>query len=101
MTAVDPETKEKDVAEFPYNTFEWECNDDAGTVIRQNQFCDGTPHCLNGNDEDREICQVSQLPKKLSNWLFVYTLTLIFAYFLVLCFLSYPCCFCGYYSLVY
>ena len=84
VTAVDPKTNRQSVAEFPYNTFEWKCNDSEKTIIRQNQFCDGTPHCLNGNDEDREICQVSQLPKKLSNLLFVYTLTLIFAYFLVL-----------------
>ena len=84
VTAVDPKTNEQYVAEFPYNTFEWKCNDSEGTIIRQNQFCDGTEHCLNGRDEDKKVCQVSQLPKKLSNLFFVYMLAVIAVYFLVL-----------------
>ena len=98
MTAVDPEWKERTIfssleleleggeatLRLEFNTFQWDCQDTRGTSITQTQFCDGYKHCPNGRDEDKEICQVSQLPKKLSYLSYAYMLIFILCYFTLL-----------------
>ena len=66
------------------NTFKWDCQDKKGTRITQTQFCDNVKHCPNGRDEDEDICQVSQLPKKMSYLFYVYMLAIILGYFTLL-----------------
>ena len=74
---------------FEFNTFEWRCDpeDPSSPSILNGQLCNQVSDCPSnatsvGSDEDPKICNVSQLPKKLSYLLYVYMVAILSAYFL-------------------
>ena len=74
---------------FEFNTFEWRCDpeDPTSPSILNGQLCNEVSDCPSnatsvGSDEDPKICNVSQLPKKLSYLLYVYMVAILLAYFL-------------------
>ena len=93
LTAADPQWEVRagigleggeETLQLDFNTFRWDCQDIIGTSITQTQFCDGFAHCPNGRDEHKDICQVSQLPRRLSYLSYVYMLIFILGYFRLL-----------------
>ena len=84
LTAVHPQGGTNAILKLDLNTYRWDCKDNRGTSITQTQFCDGHEDCPNGRDENENICQVSQLPKKLSYLFYVYMLLFIWVYFTLL-----------------
>ena len=84
VTAVHPQGGTNAILKLDLNTYRWDCKDNRGTSITQTQFCDGHEDCPNGRDENENICQVSQLPKKLSYLFYVYMLLFIWVYFTLL-----------------
>ena len=60
---------------FSHDTFQWMCVD-KNKSISQTKFCDGKKECPDGDDENPEICEASDLLKKLS-YIISYPLILI------------------------
>ena len=90
-------TGEETTKVFDFNTVLWLCDPDdpSSPSILNGQLCNEVSDCPSnatsvGSDEDPKICNVSQLPKKLSYLLYVYMVAILLAYFLGLSSVSGP-----------